>query len=290
MDPNYLTAQPVELGGIPRPRVLLKDVYGLYADQFRRWFFITAPTSLLASVVLFIADQRIRAIYARIPRGEIQFHWLEIGEASVLRYCGFFISWILGCFALAAIATVVNGLDVSDINDVWVRDSYQRAREHSGPLLLAACYTFGLFLAGMAVAISVEVALSLKVTAANRLRFAYYAGLIGYLVVGSVVSWFGMAIPLIVSDDVGAWRALKRSVRLSNGYEGFLFLLVIESLACSYVAWYTVHFGLSFLFPVQLRYTAWYGWLVYSVSILASAAVQPPTFIGFSLLARNNAR
>jgi len=66
--------------------------------------------------------------------------------------------------------------------------------------------------------------------------------------------------------------------------------LVVESLAGSYVAWYAVHYGLSFVFPVQLRYTAWYGWLVYSVSILASAAVQPPLFIGLSLLAGNEGK
>jgi hypothetical protein len=47
------------------------------------------------------------------------------------------------------------------------------------------------------------------------------------------------------------------------------------------------HYGLALLFPAHLTYTAWYGWLVYFVTILASAAVQPPMFIGFSLLANN---
>jgi hypothetical protein len=285
VDPNYLTAQPAELGGAPRPRLLLRDVYSIYTGQFRRWFLITAPTSLLAWVVLLMADRRIRAIYQSIPRGEIQFHWIEIGEASVLRCGSFFISWVLGCFALAAIATAVNRLDVNDNNDVWVRNSYQRARERFGPLLLAACFTFGLFLAGMAVVISVELALLFKVAAAHRLQFGYYAGLIGYAIVAGIGSWFGMAIPFLLAENVGVWAALKKSMKLSNGYEGFLFLLVVESLAGSYVAWYAVHYGLSFLFPVQLRYTAWYGWFVYFVSILASAAVQPPMFIGFSLLA-----
>jgi hypothetical protein len=279
--------QPVELGGVPRPELLLKDVYRIYRGQFRRWFLITAPTSLLASVVLLMADQRIRAIYRSIPRGEIPHHMREVAETGVLRYGSFFISWLLGCFALAAIATVVNGLDVNGSNEVWMRDSYQRAREHFGPLLWAACFTFVLLLAGMVVVFSVEVALLLKVTAANVLRFGYYAGLIVYVVVASILSWFGMAIPLLLAENIGVWAALKKSVKLSNGYEGFLFLLVVESLVGSYVAWYAVHYGLSFLFPVQLRYTAWYGWLVYVVSILASAAVQPPMFIGFSLLAGN---
>jgi hypothetical protein len=287
MDLNYLSVQPVELGGVPRPELLLKDVYRIYRGQFRRWFLITAPTSLLASVVLLMADQRIRAIYRSIPRGEIPHHMREVAETGVLRYGSFFISWLLGCFALAAIATVVNGLDVNGSNEVWMRDSYQRAREHFGPLLWAACFTFVLLLAGMVVVFSVEVALLLKVTAANVLRFGYYAGLIVYVVVASILSWFGMAIPLLLAENIGVWAALKKSVKLSNGYEGFLFLLVVESLVGSYVAWYAVHYGLSFLFPVQLRYTAWYGWLVYVVSILASAAVQPPMFIGFSLLAGN---
>jgi hypothetical protein len=94
-----------------------------------------------------------------------------------------------------------------------------------------------------------------------------------------------MAIPLILTGDIGVWAALKKSVRLSNGYEVFLFLLVVESVVGSYVAWYATHFGLMFLFPAHLRYTAWYGWMVYLASVLASAAVQPPMFIGFSLLA-----
>jgi hypothetical protein len=284
--PNYSTAQPVELGGVPRPRLLLEDVYGLCRSQFRRWFFITAPTSLLASVVLLMADQRIRAIYKSIPRGEIPYHMGEVAaETGVLRYGSFFITWFLGCFALAAISTVVNRLDEDDGNRVWISDSYQRARERFGRLLLAASCTFGLFLTGMAVVLFVDLALLRRVAPAHFSRFNYGAVLIGSLIVASMVSWLGMAIPLLLAENIGVWTAVKKSVKLSNGYEGFLFLLVVESLAGSYVAWYAVHYGLSFLFPVQLRYTAWYGWLVYSLSILASAAVQPPMFIGFSLLA-----
>jgi hypothetical protein len=282
---NYSIVQPVELGGAPAPRLLLKNVYTLYGSQFRRWFAITAPTSLLASVVLLMADQRIRAIYRSVPRGEIQFHWGKIAETFVLRFGGFFISWLLGCLVLAAIATAVNGLDVNDGSEVWRKDSYQRAREHFGAVLLTALFTFCAFLAGMA-AVGVVVTAVIRVVGwAHFSRFKMSAALIGYVVVASIVSWFGMAVPLILSGDIRVWAALKRSIRLSNGYEVFLFLLVVESIVGSYAAWYAVHYGLTFLFPTQLRYTAWYGWIVYGVAILASAAVQPPMFIGFSLLA-----
>jgi hypothetical protein len=290
VDLNYSSAQQVELGAVPRPRVLLKDVYSLYGNQFRRWFAITAPTSVLGSIVLFMADQRIRAIYASIPQGEMRYHWGEMGEATAFRFGSYFIGWFLGCFALAAIATVVSGRDVNDSDEAWKSDSYQRAREHFGSLLLASLLTFCAFLIGMAAAEFVGFAVIRVVGWTNFSRFNPAASETGYVMVASVVSWSGMAIPLVLSGDIGAWTALRRSAKLSNGYEGFLFLLVVESVAGSYVAWYAVHHGLTFLFPPILRQTEWYGWLVFFVSVLASAAVQPPMFIGISLLAGNEGK
>jgi hypothetical protein len=287
MDPNYFVAKPVEFGRESRPGLLLKNVYALYGSQFRRWFGITAPTSVLAALVLLMADQQIRTIFGRIPRGEIQYHWDEISETFVLRFSSFFIAWLLGCFALAAIATAVNDLDIDDSSETWRRDSFQRAREHFGALLSAALCTFCAFLVGTAILGFVESSLIRVVGWEHFASFNLVASLIRYVVVATIVSWFGMAIPLILSGDIGVWKALKRSVRISNGYEGFLLLLVLESLAGSYLAWYAIHCGLALLFPAHLTYTAWYGWLVYFVTILASAAVQPPMFIGFSLLANN---
>lgn len=231
MDRNYLNATLVERGGAPCAGLLLKNVYASYGSQFRRWYGITAPTSLLASIVLLMTDQRIRAIYGGIPRGEIQYHWGEISETYVLRLGGFFIAWLLGCFALAAIATVVNDLDADDGSEIWRRDSYQRAREHFGPLLSAALCTFCAFFAGVVVVGFVELALVRRLGLSHSWRVDVGVVLVGYILVASILSWFGMAIPLILSRDIGSWSALKRSVKLSNGYEGFLFLLVIESLA-----------------------------------------------------------
>ncbi len=279
-----MIVQPVEPGGVPRPRLLLKEFYRVYTGQFRRWFAITAPMSVLTSAVLLLADRKIREIYRSFPITQISHHMLEVAESGMLRFGSFFISWFLGCFALAAIATVVNSLDKGERDNVWISDSFQRARDHFGPLLLAAVVTFGIFLAGMAAMEFVVFTLIRVVGPARSSRFTYEASFVGVVVVSSIVSWFGMAIPLILAGD-RAWAALRKSLKISNRYEGFLALLVCESLVGSYVAWYAVHYGLTFLFPIQLRYTAWYGWLVYVVTILASAAVQPPMFLGFSLLA-----
>jgi uncharacterized membrane protein len=109
--------------------------------------------------------------------------------------------------------------------------------------------------------------------------------LIIFVVAGSIVSRFGMAIPLAIHKSIGAFEALKRSLKISNGHEGFLFLLVVESVVGSFVAGYAVFYGLALVVPALLRFTIWYGWLRYILSILAGAAVEPPLFLGFSLLA-----
>ncbi len=285
VDPKYLIVQPVEFGGVPRPHLRLKDVYAVYAGQFRRWFAITAPTSLLAAVVVLMANRKISEIYRSFPITQISHHSLEVTESGALRYGSFLISWFLGCLALAAIATVANGLDEGDRDDVWVSDSFQRAREHFLPLVLAALSTSSIFLVGLAAIGFIVFVLFRVLGGASFARFGYGVTFFGFMAVASIVSWFGMAIPLILAQDMSAWAALKRSLKISNGREVFLLLLVSESMIGSYVAWYAVSYGLRFLFPAQLRYMEWYGWLVYFVTILASAAVQPPMFIGFSLLA-----
>jgi len=118
VEANYSTAPQVETLGISRSRLLLTNVFPLYQNQFPRWFAITAPTSLLAAAVLWMADQRIRAISGSIPLPELKNHKGAIAAAMALRFGGYFISWLLGCFALAGIATVVNNLDGEDADSV----------------------------------------------------------------------------------------------------------------------------------------------------------------------------
>jgi hypothetical protein len=133
------------------------------------------------------------------------------------------------------------------------------ARDRFGALLGVALITFCAFLVGQGLALFVEFVMFRATGWAHFQRFNYGAVGAGYVVVAGIVSWFGMAIPLILLGDAGAWTALKRSWKLSNGYEGPLFFLVVESMAGSYVAWYAVPLGVRFLFPPHLQYTTWYG-------------------------------
>jgi hypothetical protein len=285
VESNWPPALQAEVDALPRPGFLLERVHFLYRNQSRRWFAIMAPTSVLAAIVLLLSDQQVKAIFRSIPRGETQYHTGEFVEGLALRFGGFFVSWLLGCFALAAIATAVNSLDQHDDSVAWEHDSYQRAREHLGRIVLAAAVTFCAFLASLALAQFVPLAAAKLIGWSHFSRFMFAATFILYIVVASIVSWLGAAIPIILGGEITVWAALKRSVEVSSGYEGALFLLVIESLVGSYLAWYATYHGLRMLVPDHLRHRLWYGWGVYLLAVLVTAAVEPPLFIGFSLLA-----
>jgi hypothetical protein len=281
---NYSLAPQAEVERVARPGVLLKNVYRLYRNQFWRWFGITAPTSLVAAVVLLLVSQAIGVMFSSIPRNDLTYHWGVIAGAMALRFGGFFLDWLLGCFALGAIATLVSGLQNGDDEGVWKPDSHQRTREHLGAIALAALITFGTFLAGMVVMQIVLTAAIRAVGWSHFSRFHYGVSVAGYLLVASIVSWLGAAVPLILQGNIGVLVALKRSMGLSNGYEGVLFLLVVKSVVGSYVAVYAIYYGARFL-PPAIKQIPLYGWILTAIAILATAALEPPLFIGLSLLA-----
>lgn len=284
MDLSYPPVQPPEFAGLERERPTLHDVFTVYGRQFWRMFGITAPTSIVAAAILWATDTTLRAIFAGAPSGVFGFNFGDILLATAVRFAGWFAVWFLGAFALGAIATAVGNLDPDD-DGPWRRDSHQRSREHLGGIFLIALCTCLFFMVGIGATEVVIFAVIKEVGWAHFVRYNQFVSLVGYVVIASIVSWFGAAIPVLLRGGLSAWAAIKKSYKLSNGCEYFLFMLVIESLVGSYVAWYAVYYGLPLVVPAQFRYTAWYAWGAYVAFILASAAVQPPMFIGFSLLA-----
>lgn len=266
-------------------RDLLESVHRLYGNKFWTWFGITAPPSLLATVVLGFTHQRIKIILSGIPGGALHDHWGEIAEANGLRLAAYFFSWFLGCFALGAIATLVSGLEDEDSESVWKHDNHQRTREHFAAILLAALITFCAFLVGMIMVGLVAVAATRVAMWSHLPRsFPLVVGLAGYVVAASVISWLGMAIPLILRGNSGVLSALKRSMELSNGFEAALFFLIVESVGGSSLAVYAIYSGARFL-PPSIPHLPFYGWMIALLAAMASAAFEPLIFLGLSLLA-----
>jgi hypothetical protein len=283
VETNYSHVLQAETVRGAQPGLLLRTAHAIYHAQFRRWFGIMAPASLLAGFVLVLADLQLKAITRGI-RGKIPPPLADIAALGGVRFGSFFLSWLLGCFALAAIATVVNNLEHGE-TESWGPDSYQLARSHIGGVVQFALITFCAFIIGMLGVEFIGVALGHSLRGVQFSRFNYGWSILSYVLVASIVAWLGTALPLLLKDNLRIGSALKKSVALSNGYEGALLLLVLESVLGSMLAWYAVVHGLPRFFSPQMTYTAWYGWLLNVVGVLASAAIESPLFIGLSLLA-----
>jgi hypothetical protein len=261
---------------------LFEKVQTIYIRQFWEWFAITAPTSVVAAIILALADWKVRTIYLSHSRFEVS-QPTTLAETLGLRFGSYFFAWFLGCFALAAIATVVGRLD-GEQEDAPLRDRHQRAREHLGAIFNTAIATLIAMLIGMAI-LEIVMLTALKVAGPRHFsRYIYAVTQIGTLIVAGIVSRLGMAVPLVVRGDIGVWAALNESLKIGERHKGLLYLLLIQSVVGSYVGWYAVHFALM-LVPEWVKPSAWYGWGVLIVSTLAGAAVSPPLFIGFAVLA-----
>ena len=286
MDTQHALALPVDAQERPRPVLLLKSVYRLYRERFWTWFAIIAPTSLVAAGIVHVVDYQIREIYRTIPHGEILYHKADIAETFVLRFAGFFLSWLLGCFALGAISSEVDAdADKEHDDGTWKHDAHQLTREHFGKVTSIACFTFFTFLIGLALAQIVEIS-AVKALGWQRFRpFLFWAELAGYVIVASIISWLGTAVPLVIKADCKVWAALKKSIELSSGYEGAFLWLVLQSVLGAYAVWYLIHYLTGMILPFALLHTSWGHWGLVLIAVLASAAIDSPLFISFSLLA-----
>ena len=146
-------------------------------------------TTLLADVALLWADRKPKQYSKTFLSSRFSNHRDKIIEVYSLRFGSFFAAWFLGCFALATVASVVNGIEGESGDAAWIPDCHQRAREHLGAVFAVALITFCAFLAGLAIAEFIQGA-AIRVVGWRRFsRFSYPVSLIAIVTVASLVSW-----------------------------------------------------------------------------------------------------
>lgn len=145
------------------------------------------------------------------------------------------IYWVAYMLALGAATTVV--ADIYAGREVGIGAAYGKARGQIGRLLLLALLWM-VVIVGPAVAL-IAVGAGLAAAWRSPILFALVMifGMIGFLI-GTVVMFLRYAVsaPTLMLERVSAWGAMRRSVALTRGFLGRVFLVFLVASLMAYTA------------------------------------------------------
>jgi hypothetical protein len=111
--------------------------------------------------------------------------------------------------------------------------------------------------------------------------FVISYGLFG--LISLILCRFSLAIPALLLDDLGLWRAIVYSYELTRSNWPILTVLLFKSVVGGYVAG-MLPFWLARWIPANVNLPWWFGWSLTSASVCAVTLIEPVMFIGFALL------
>ena len=149
----------------------------------------------------------------------------------------FLIFWVVYMVALGATAAGVAALYRG--RPATIGSAYADVWQHAGPLFLLTLHIavrlFGVFalLFGGGVALSTAGAALAGPIAALIMLFALPAC---GLVIGFMVMRYSLSVPALVLEDVGALAAIRRSIFLTRGHMGRVFLVLLCATVITYAS------------------------------------------------------
>lgn len=282
---NYAAVPAVE--DRPSTWALLHKVYCIYRDHHIKFATITIPAALFASFAITLSRLEGRYLSSKLTWNvEILQHPWELAQIFGVATLGFFLVWFFGCFAFAATASTVQSLAPESIENLDISDGYSRARDCVRPIFVFAVLTFLMLGAAYYLSIWLAPRVAGKMPSAQTGHAAFFVVIYGTCLLAiAFVTRYSLAIPKIVDRGGSAWRAMLSTAPMTDGYDGYLLLLVAESVLGTYLAQIVVFLTVQkVLQRTGMIDTAWSGWILILAVALGSALVQPPMFIGFSLL------
>ena len=261
-------------------RAFLGDVFRLYRRH--RWLFLklVIPAVVFGYIAVIGAAHKSTEIIQHLPRGRgILQHQLEMFEALLIRMGGFFVSWLVYCFAFAGICSAVAELEKGELPNA--ESSLEPARRVLWPVMRISSALFFALLTGWILILFLVT----YIVAKTRMPWTGGAWLLGlFASLGLLVlSRFGLAVPAAVLDGLNARSSFLRSDEFTEGRWTILLVLVIEYVGGSLAAaWFP--FWVADLVLRDLPNPMWLNWVLYACSIFASALIQPTMFVGFALL------
>ncbi len=236
-------------------------------------------------MVLFLCFHKADEITRYVPRGfEARYYLKEIWEAAAARVLGLTIEWMLYCFAFAAMCIAVAKIQSGE--PALVEECFEVVRRRIGAFTRAAL-ALGLLVA-LSLMLTLLVTGVLAVTSSRRyvLPARNEWGIMG-LCIWAFFLWgvarFGLAIPALFLENVNVRRALHRSYHLTHGCSMILALLLLESVAGSYVAYLIPQWVWRAAYMHGLA-SIWMSWVAVGVGIVAGMLLQPHMLVGFASL------
>ena len=276
------TLRPMTTGQV------LDRTFNLYRSNFVLFFGIALlPPALLMLMQL--------AQVSMVPLLKMQSVWAGGAVAAAgIGMLVFFIAWIVG-YAIAHAATVFAVSAVHLGRETSISDSYSRVRGRYGRVLNVVLSVLiravgGAIVVGLAAAALIGVSASVlpKGSAAGTLLVAVVAIVLGVSAFGVALYYFlryAVAVPACVLEDIKARAALKRSVHLTNGDRGRIFVIFFLVVVLNYILAFALVFPAVFLAALIARQNLIVAQVMnVFASFLAGALSGPIATIAMSLV------
>lgn len=221
---------------------LLDRVFTIYRRHLSTFVGIMAVPSLfnLALALCILVLQHLNGgMLLKPPSPESNFNpedfikpVLQIAGATIVFML---IYWVAYMLALGAATTVV--ADIYAGREVGIGSAYGKARGHIGRLLLLAVLWMLVIVAPGVLVIGVGTGLAAAWRSPVLVAFVMIFGMIGFFIVSVLLFLrYAVSAPTLMLERVSAWGAMRRSVALTRGFLGRVFLVFLVAALMAYTA------------------------------------------------------
>jgi hypothetical protein len=259
---------------------IVRLAYSVFRRNFRALYKLTLPPSIFVLLVYYL---RLWMLY-RIRESRPTFQAALI-EGFAVNFGCYFLAWLLETASLAAVCSAVSmNNDTLAVSD----DGYRRVRERFGAISYIAFMTYLRFIVLFAILMTLfsYAIFVVRLVPRNLISmesFGYVEAAIVFILCGAAIMGYAFAVPIVLNVEKNGREAMRSSWRLTDGYEGAIFQLIVEGLVSLFVASYAADWlGKALFRNFDLR--TWGAWPQWILTAMVGAAVQIPMFIGFALL------
>ncbi len=170
------------------------------------------------------------------------------------------VYWVAYMLALGAATSVV--AEIYAGRDIGIGEAYGKARGRLGRLLLLAILWMLVIIVPGVVLLGVGGGLAAALRSPLFLALFMLVGGFGFLVLTVILFLrYAVSAPALMLEGVSAWGAMRRSVALTRGFLGRVFLMVLVAALISYTAIMLLQMPFNLASAISGKFTAAGFWL-----------------------------